>query len=136
MKEFTSHTELYYHGVWTTWDRLPIITTQIEPVIYETIKSRCLERKCQLISIGGIEDHVHVLIRLSPTDAISTIIKELKGSSSFVVNKTFPEANFKWRESYAAFTVCTRNVPIIQAYINKQKQHHQRNTINNKYEIE
>src|SRR6188472_782208 len=66
--------QLYVHFVWATWDRLPLITPQAEARIYNCIAAKCHELKCDPIAIGGIEDHVHLLVRLAPTVAPATLI--------------------------------------------------------------
>ncbi len=61
------YTQLYPHCVWATWDRLPLITPNIEGRLYAAIAAKCLELKCDMIAIGGIEDHVHLLVRFPTT---------------------------------------------------------------------
>ena len=68
------YTQLYVHLIWSTWDRLPLISTKIENKLYSTIAAKCLELKCEPLAIGGTEDHVHVLIRLHPPTAVAELV--------------------------------------------------------------
>ena len=53
------YTQLYVHLVWSTWDRLPLVTPALESGIYAAITAKCKEMQCDPIAIGGIEDHVY-----------------------------------------------------------------------------
>jgi len=119
------YTQLYLHLVWATWDRLPLITEAIEPRLYAAIAQKCRDLKCVPLAIGGIADHVHLLVRLHTTVAVSTLAKEVKGSSSHLVtHEITPGEFFKWQGAYGAFTLRKEDVPGVQSYIERQKKHH------------
>lgn len=116
---------LYVHLVWTTWDRLPLITPEIERPLYRHLESEAGRRGCKVIALNGIADHVHLLVELPTTIAIADLVKNLKGISSHFVNETLrPEAVFKWQASYSAFTVSRWDVSKVVGYIKNQKEHH------------
>lgn len=128
-------TQLYLHCVWATWDRLPLITSQIEAQLYSAIQAKCKELKCEPFAIGGIEDHIHLLVRFPTTLAVATLVKEVKGASSHLVTHAItPTEFFKWQGGYGAFTVSKDMVPKIVAYILNQKQHHATNKILEEWE--
>ena len=82
------YTQLYLHCVWATWDRLPLITPAIESRVYAAVAAKAHELKCEVLAIGGIEDHVHLLVRLPTTLTIADLLKGVKGASShFVVHQ-------------------------------------------------
>jgi len=119
------YTQLYLHLVWATWDRLPLITETVESRLYAAIAEKCRKLKCAPLAIGGIDDHVHLLVRLHTTVAIATLVKEVKGSSSHLVtHEITPGEFFKWQGSYGAFTLRKEDVAAVQAYIEGQKEHH------------
>src|SRR5688500_18874331 len=68
-------TRLYVHLVWATWDRLPLITPGIQPAIYRCIQAEATRLGCRVGAIGGIEDHVHVLVRYPPAVSVSEMVK-------------------------------------------------------------
>jgi putative transposase len=118
-------TQLYLHCVWGTWDRLPLITPRNERAIYACIKDKCQELKCPVLALGGIEDHVHLLVRLHTTISVTELIKEIKGSSSHLVtHQVTPGEFFKWQGAYGAFTVCKEHINALIGYIEHQKQKH------------
>src|SRR5438046_2567066 len=120
-----SYAQLYLHCVWATWDRLPLITPDSEPRLYSAIASKCKELSCSALAIGGVCDHVHVLIRFPTTITIARLIGEIKGASSHVMTHSIaPESFFKWQGSYGVFSLSKRSVPQVRNYILNQKAHH------------
>ena len=119
------YTQLYLHLVWATWDRLPLITETIEPRLYAAIAEKCRELKCIPLAIGGIADHVHLLVRLHTTVSVAKLAQEVKGSTSHLVtHEIAPGQFFKWQGAYGAFTLRKSEVTVVQAYIERQKEHH------------
>ena len=121
----TPYTQLYLHVVWATWDRLPLITKEIEPRLYAAVAEKCRELKCVPLAIGGTSNHVHLLLRLHTTVAVATLVKEVKGASSHLVTHEIARGRFfKWQGAYGAFTLRKTDVPTVKAYIEKQEEHH------------
>lgn len=117
--------QLYVHLVWSTWDRLPVLTPEIEPQVQAAIAAKCREMGCEPLAIGGIADHLHLLVSLNPAVSISKLVQEVKGSSSHLVTNVLrPNEFFKWQGAYGAFTLRKSEVEQVQAYIRNQKSHH------------
>ena len=70
------YTELYYHFVWATQGRLPLILPECQPILYKQIAHN--SKGYGIRAVNGIEDHVHVVLRLRPTDSVSSAVKLLK----------------------------------------------------------
>jgi putative transposase len=92
----TSFTQMYVHCVWATWNREPLITEEVQPMLYRAIVQQCRDLKCTVIAIGGIEDHVHLLVGFPTTLAIAELVKKVKGSSSRLANDA-DDWFFKWQ---------------------------------------
>jgi putative transposase len=119
------YTQLYLHCVWATWDRMPLITSAIEPRLYAAIAAKCRELKCEPLSINGTADHVHLLVRLPTTVSVATLLKGVKGSSSHLVtHEITPGDFFKWQGAYGAFKVSKADVDQVTDYVDRQKAHH------------
>ncbi|MBD1925035.1 IS200/IS605 family transposase [Trichocoleus sp. FACHB-90] len=127
----SNFTQLYLHCVWATWDRLPLITPDIQKVIYAAIVGQCKQLGCTAIAVGGIEDHVHLLTSFPSTLAVSDLVKQVKGSSSHLITHEIkPSEFFKWQGSYGAFTVSHDAIDKVADYIRNQAIHHrQKSTI-------
>ena len=74
------YTQPYLHTVWATWDRLPLICEAVETRLYSTISEKCSQLKCKPLAVGGVEDHVQLLVRLHGSVAVARLVKEVKGS--------------------------------------------------------
>jgi len=91
-------TQLYLHYVWATWDREPLITAQIEQPLYAFILAKTRELRGEPIVIGGMSEHVHLLVRWSPVVSVADFIGEVKGASShFVTHHILTGGVFKWQ---------------------------------------
>lgn len=125
------YTQLYLHYVWATWDRLPLLTPAVERAVYAAIFGKCEELNCVLLAIGGMMDHVHLLVRPSTTISVANPIQEFKGSSSHLItHEITPGEFFKWQGCYGAFTVSKADAPEVRKYIERQKEHHTQNQVN------
>jgi REP element-mobilizing transposase RayT len=119
------YTQLYLHAVWATWDRLPLITPDVELRLYGEINEKCRALKAHPLALGGMPDHLHLLVRLPTTLAVATLLKEVKGASSHLVTHEIePGEFFKWQGAYGAFTLSKDEVPRVIDYIRNQKEHH------------
>jgi REP element-mobilizing transposase RayT len=120
------YTQLYLHLVWSTWHRCPFLADlDLRRRVYECIHAACTALRCDVLAIGGIEDHVHVLVRPATTVAPADLVKRMKGASSHMVNYDIGAASyFKWQGGYGAFSVSKRHVPMMRNYVLRQEEHH------------
>jgi putative transposase len=120
-----NNAQLYVHLVWATRDREPWITAEIEPRIFARVAVKCREHRCTAIAIGGMPDHIHLLLRLHPTIAVSQLVKEVKGASAYHVTHVLsPETAFAWQHGYGAFSIRRNEVPAVKRYVLHQQEHH------------
>ena len=130
-----NYTQLYIHIIWATWDRLPLIKSEFEERVYQAIAEKCRGLGCEMLAIGGIEDHIHLLVRFVPTISIAELVKAVKGSSSHLIsNEISPGEFFRWQSGYSAFTLRKDDGKTVAAYILNQKQHHLENNLNHAWE--
>jgi REP element-mobilizing transposase RayT len=81
------------------------------------------------LAVGGVEDHVHLLLPLPSTLPIAKAIQLVKRASSKWVHETFPQhQDFAWQEGYGAFSIGVSQVDPTVAYIDSQAKHHRRRT--------
>ena len=121
-----NYTRLFYHFVWGTWDRTPLLVGEVEEKAYAVIRSQCTAQEGKVFAIGGIENHVHLLVGLPVTRDLPEFIKNVKGVSSRTLNQCYGRAawSFKWQGRYGVTTVSPANMTLITRYIENQKQHH------------
>jgi putative transposase len=129
-----SYTNLIYHIVFSTKDRLPLITNEREQRLYEYIGGIIRGLGGILLSINGVEDHVHLLVKLRPDRAVADILRELKSNSSGWMHSVFPDLpNFSWQNGYGAFTVSESQIEKVANYIARQKSHHRKETFEREF---
>ena len=86
------------------------------------------------IQIGGVEDHVHILLSLPSTISIAKALQLIKGGSSKWVHETFPEQNlFGWQVKYGSFSVSASQLDKIILYIKGQGEHHRKMTFKEEF---
>ncbi len=122
---------LYYHLVWATKNRLPLITNDIEENLYNHIIGKADSIECITHAIGGIENHIHLVISIPPKLSITTFVQNIKGSSSHYVNHGIAnnETTFAWQRGYGVFSLSEKKLNIAVNYVKNQKQHHSDGTI-------
>jgi putative transposase len=131
-----TYAQLFVHLVWATLDRLPLITPSLEHELYRALAKKCRDLRCVPLAVGGMPDHVHLLVQLPPAVAVAPLVKELKGSSSHLITHvTARDRLFKWQASYGAFTVDPAAVSVVRGYIVHQKQHHGGDSVRNDWEL-
>ena len=123
-----SHTyhRSFTHFVWSTWDREPLLEGEIESHAYALLRAQCTRMKVTLYALGGIADHVHLLVALPPTICVADFVETVKGVSSKALNDAHGSLTwaFRWQGRYGDHSVSTSHVPRVRGYIENQKQHH------------
>ena len=114
---------LFYHFVWTTKNRTPLITPELEPHLYRWLHKEAKELYCPFFYIDGVADHIHVLTAVRPSLSPADFMKQLKGSSSRFVGLKFPRA-FEWQVGYGVLSVSEQQIDPVKAYVLNQKTHH------------
>ena len=126
--------KLSYHVIFGTRYRSKIITPTYQERLYEYMGGTIRGLKGHLVEIGGVEDHVHLLVNLSPAIALSDAVRDIKANSSkWVDENDLTKDGFEWQKGYGAFTVSYSNIKIVREYIRNQKKHHQVRSFREEY---
>jgi len=122
-----SYTCLLTHVVFSTKDRAPLLTDhEIRNALHAYLGGIVRNLKGRAYTIGGVSDHVHMLISLPPTIATADAVRTVKTNSSSWVKTRIP--NFAWQKKYAAFSVSQSGVERVGRYIDEQETHHEKHT--------
>ena len=123
---FNRHSKIriLVHLVWSTQGRMPWITSEIEQELHTYIVGICRRQGCYVVAIGGIENHIHLLLYLSHAVTVSDLAKNIKGSSSRLACTKLGQEFFQWQRGYAAFGVGPDQRERVAAYVRNQKHHH------------
>lgn len=121
----SAFTQNHYHTVFSTKGRAMFIKPELEERLYPFMGGILRDLRCTLVAINGMADHVHLLIRYRADLSHSEMLQQIKGRSSNWLNETFPHfGRFAWQEGYGGFTVSKSQVPEVEAYLARQKEHH------------
>ena len=134
-----SYAQLFYHFVWSTRHRAPLIDPEIERGLKAIFIAKAEELEIEIVETNGTQDHVHLLVESRPILAPADIAKHLKGSSSHFVNHVVLGQDrirsFYWQDGYGVVCVSPGAVRSVQSYIRNQKKHHASNQLIDDLEI-
>ena len=129
-----SYVSSYIHCVFSTKERRQLITSELRERLWPFLGGIARQNKMKAIEIGGVEDHVHILLSLPATMAVAKAMQLIKGGSSKWIHETFPnQFGFAWQEEYGAFSVSMSQLDKTAAYIRGQKVHHQKKTFQEEF---
>ena len=130
-----SLSRLWTHLIFSTKERFPFLRDKtIRGDMHAYLATVLRSHDCETLIINGCSDHVHALFALSRKYAISTIVKEVKRTSSAWVKEIAPPlGKFHWQNGYGAFSVSQSHVGRVCRYIENQERHHQRTTFQDEY---
>jgi REP element-mobilizing transposase RayT len=131
-----SYTQLYIHYIYTVQGRENALKTDIKARIYPYLIKLSTEKKSFVIAINGMEDHIHLLLRLYPENSVSDFAKFSKANTSHWANDVhlFPKP-FYWQAGYGAFSVSHSALESVKSYIDNQQEHHRQLSARDEYEI-
>jgi REP-associated tyrosine transposase len=119
------YTQIYYHIVFCTKERAPVLVQTGREDLFRYIWGIIRETSSRLYRINGTLDHVHILTSLHPTVSLSDFVKQVKGKSSHWIkeNNIFPDFS-NWQDGYGAFTHSSQDKDRLIEYIKSQEEHH------------
>jgi putative transposase len=127
---------LFIHTIWSVHTRKPLLKKPVRMVLFPHMQKHAEENGTNIVTVNGVEDHVHCLIRMHPTQNLAQIVKGIKGESSQWLNdnKLLTE-EFGWQDGYAAYSVSPSGVKQVTDYIYKQEEHHKTKTLEGELEV-
>ncbi len=129
-----TYTQIHIQFVFVVKFRKALIDKSFKQELYQYITGIVQSYGHKMLAINGVEDHVHVFIGLRPTQSISDLMQDVKGSSSKWINeKKFLKVKFEWQEGYGAFSYSKSHVQKIINYVNNQEKHHAKQTFRDEY---
>src|SRR5215213_9530631 len=118
---------LLLHVIFSTKRRADLIKPEIERDMFAFMAGVLKNKESRLLAANGTANHVHLLISLSKNIALSSLIQELKKSTSvWMKTQGAGLSEFHWQDGYAAFSVSESNVDAVKQYISRQKEKHQK----------
>lgn len=129
----STHLSLHYHIVFGTKNQEPFIARKWRQRFHSQLGGIIRTLAGVPESIGGVADHVHLLVGLRATHTLAEVLRELKSVSSGWVHDKIRDRSFRWQEGYGAFTVSASHVERVRKYIERQEDHHRAKTFREEY---
>ncbi|MFN5380623.1 MAG: IS200/IS605 family transposase [Bacteroidota bacterium] len=129
-----TYSQIYLQIVFSVKGRQNLISKNWKEELYKYICGIVNGKEQKVYAIGGVADHIHILVSIKPTIALSDLVRDIKANSSKWINeKGFIKGKFQWQEGFGAFSYAHSQLDIIIAYINNQEQHHLKKTFRDEY---
>jgi putative transposase len=129
-----TYTQMYIQIVFAVKRRQNLIQKKWKDELHKYICGIVNGKGQKVYAIGGVEDHIHILVSIKPNIAISDLVRDIKANSSKWINENeFVRGKFQWQEGFGAFSYAQSQLDNVIAYINNQEQHHQKKTFKDEY---
>jgi putative transposase len=129
-----TYTQIHLQLVFAVQYRASLIHESWKSELYKYMTGIVQNHKHKLIIVNGMPDHVHMLIGMRPTQSLSELMQDIKGSSSTWINeRRLTQGRFQWQEGYGAFSYSKKELHVIIDYIKNQEEHHHKKTFLEEY---
>ncbi|MCL2414148.1 MAG: IS200/IS605 family transposase [Bacteroidales bacterium] len=129
-----TYTQIYIHYVFAVQNRIGLIQSGWRDELYKYMTGTVANKGHKLLQIGGMPDHVHALVSMSPKQSPSELMADVKRSSSLWINENrFVKGKFSWQEGFGAFSYGKSQITSIATYIQNQEDHHKKRTFREEY---
>ena len=134
IKMANTYTQLFVHSTFSVKNRMGLILPRYKDELYKYISGIVQNKKHRLYAIGGIENHIHLIVSMRPDVSVSNLVKDIKmNSSKWINDRRFLKTKFAWQEGFGAFTYSISQVDKVCKYILNQEKHHKKMTFEEEY---
>jgi len=128
-------TNLLVHLIFSTCGRNPYLADRnLREEMHRYLGGIVKGKGGTTLQVGGVSDHVHLLIVAPKTVALADLVRDIKRASSLWIKERDPALNsFTWQGGYGAFSVGQKECEVVRAYIQNQEEHHRRRTFQDEY---
>ncbi len=123
----------YVHVTFGTKGRRQVIKSAIQQQLWNVITDTARGYGVDVRVVSGGEDHVHMLVSLPPKIALANLVRNVKQASSKWMNEN--GHYFHWQVGYAAFSVSTSNLAVVDAYVRNQPEHHKKRSFEEEFAL-
>lgn len=130
----STYSQIYIQVVFAVKGRENLIKKSWKDRLYKYIAGIISNKGQKSIIVNGVEDHVHILVGLKPSIAVSDLVRDIKNNSSNFINKNkLVNGRFSWQEGYGAFSYSKSHIERVYNYILNQEKHHQKKSFREEY---
>ena len=129
-----SLSKIYLHVIFHVKYTSPTIKEEHWERVHNYIGGLVDTTVCHVLCVGGVENHVHVLLMFSRTETVAYVVEEMKRNSSRWIKTISPQyEDFAWQGGYGVFSVSQSQIHKVVRYIEKQKEHHRKHSFQEEY---
>jgi len=129
-----TYSQIYVHVVFTVQGRQSLLSAEWRAEVFKYITGIVRNRGQKLLAINAMADHVHVFLGMTPSIALSDLVRDVKaGSSGFINEKRWVRGKFQWQEGFGAFSHSHSEIDTVVRYIRNQQEHHRKKTFKEEY---
>ena len=122
-----TYTQIHIHIIFAVKYKAALIQPEWKYELYNYISRIIIENNHKLIVVNGMSDHIHIVLGMRPTQALSDLMKQIKGASSGWINeKKLTKTHFNWQDGYAAFSYGKSQLGDLIQYVKSQEEHHKK----------
>jgi REP element-mobilizing transposase RayT len=126
--------QIYIQTVFVVKSRKALIRPEWENELYKYTTGIVQERGNKLLAIGGMPDHIHILIGLKPAESLSDLVREIKkATNTYIKEQRFSKFAFDWQAGYGAFSYSRSHIAAVCKYILNQKEHHRQRSFQEEF---
>ena len=127
---------LYIHVIWCVRGRETLLAKAVRRVLFAHMQKEGAEKGVRIVAIDGVEDHVHCLLQLMPSQNLSQVMKQIRTSSMTWLNENrLLSMEVAWAEDYYAYSVSPSGLKQVVEFIQKQEEYHKSKTLDSELEI-
>ena len=123
------------HVVFSTKNRLPLLTASTRGILFPYVGGIVDRVGGSLVNVGGMPDHIHLLIRVPTNLSVADAVRTVKANSSKWINEQVRQSKFGWQRGYGAFSVSQSDMPRVSEYIRNQERHHRARSFEEELEV-
>lgn len=125
---------LRIHVIFTTKLRMPLISETLESDLYEIFGQLATKNRAKLVDVGGIADHVHLILAPHQSVSVADLLRSIKNESTYWMRERLGgDAFFAWQRGYGVFSISSSQISTVCKYVGRQKAHHQKMTTEDEF---
>lgn len=129
-----TYTSLLFHCVFSTKERRPWIDDELQDRLWSYLGGIAEQNRMRALVVGGVQDHVHMVVSLPSRMDVAKAMQLIKGGSSKWIHDTYPKhRGFAWQEAYGAFSIGVSQLAATRKYIESQKEHHRKQSFQDEF---
>lgn len=129
-----SLSKVILHVIFSTKNREPWLESHVRPRVHAYLITICRDLGAELVTVGGVADHVHIVTTLPRTLSQADLVEQIKkGSSKWIKTLDARYRGFFWQRGYGAFSVSPSQLDAVLEYVDEQQEHHRARTFQEEY---